>query len=549
MIKRMFKHKMGLAGIACLLALFSLSGCGTSDDGGSTAVSRTGDDSAAVTVTNNNASGSALTVTWSLEDNASNSQVLKANESDYFTTYDPSANSDQGNGYKGWCNGADDCSDSCVQGQVLQNGSSCKLYFRGDLAVVGESKQATVSIAMKKGTELVAESHYTLTNNTTFYAEQDNGSYSYVAKYNGSTGAWNPVGVTSGSDDTTNGKFNAAIRTMNVNGLGDIYVAGNLYDGVTTCRYVSHYVAGAGWSPLGRVDGSDDIYTNGCFANGPIAGLVVSHEGYPYVAGFFHQTIDDVNTYYVSAYREGAWGTVGFDSGSSDITTTNGHFNGTTYSMAFDSDDNLYIGGTFTEDATEDEYLAKYSTNGTWSAVALSGTPGDHDTGDNGRFNGAIFGINFDAQGNIYLTGNMTVSEGEYYVDEYNIGSGAWSIFGDDKYFNVGTEETVFDSLGNAYISGSFNEDDDYYLAQSDAAGNNWTEYGGAVFNGATALTYFDSEGNLYEVGDFTNQSGQNYIAEIKAVGAVEWSQLGDALASDTHSVMLVPTMSISPRS
>ena len=166
------------------------------------------------------------------------------------------------------------------------------------------------------------------------------------------------------------------------------------------------------------------------------------------------------------------------------------------YALAFDSNGNLYAGGSFTTaGGVTVNHIAKW--NGTsWSAL------GD---GTSGRVNA----LKFDASGNLYAGGSFTTADGDVTVNHIAKWDGtSWSalssgVNGGDVY------ALAFDSSGNLYVGGSF-------TSAGGVTANRVAKWYGSVWSAlesgvgvndidiVRALLYDDS-GNLYAGGGFTS--------------------------------------------
>lgn len=206
-------------------------------------------------------------------------------------------------------------------------------------------------------------------------------------------------------------------------------------------------------------------------------------------------------------------------------TTGNGYFaNGNIWSLCSDKNGNIYASGMITN-SFGNYYVAKFDgTN--WSEVG----------GVNSlAANGFVTRICVDTFGNLYAAGQFTNQNGNYYVAKFN--GATWSELGglNSLAANNGIGAIEADQTGNIYASGNFtNLNNNNYVAIFN--GTNWSELGGN--NSLSANDYIgsivnDALGNIYVAGNFKNLAGHQYVAKFNGVN---WTEVGgfDALGVDS---------------
>jgi hypothetical protein len=245
--------------------------------------------------------------------------------------------------------------------------------------------------------------------------------------------------------------------------------------------------------------------------NGPVNALAVDSAGNLYVGGNYITAGGvTVTCNFIAKYSTtGDWSALG--------TGTKGT-NGTVNALAFDSADNLYVGGTFTTaGGVTCNNIAKYSTTGDWSALG-TGTKGT---------NGTVKTIAVDSSDNLYAGGEFTTAGGNScnYIAKYTT-TGGWTALsggGTNNYVLV----IAVDSADNLYVGGHFTTAGGVTcnrIAKYSTTGS-WSTLGGT--NSYVYAIAIDSADNLYVGGQFTTAGGVSYnrIAKYSTTGS--WSALG----------------------
>jgi hypothetical protein len=211
-------------------------------------------------------------------------------------------------------------------------------------------------------------------------------------------------------------------------------------------------------------------------------------------------------------------------------------------SICSDPSGNIYAAGYFTNGfnaITGDRVVAKW--NGSeWSM--LNGLPSP--AYQNGVFTD-LSCVSSDASGNIYVAGNYTNSEGNYYVAKWN--GYAWSELGGLNSFDPNSSvkcifcdpKTGYIYAGGYFTNGESSPTAKFYVAIYN--GTSWSELGGtnalAANNNINCICN-DPEGNIYAAGYFTNTNGKYYVARWNGT---TWEELGglDGLAANNEIISI----------
>jgi hypothetical protein len=252
----------------------------------------------------------------------------------------------------------------------------------------------------------------------------------HVAKWSKSSNEW--INLTSNGPLFDNGIFSFVTDT-----LGNLYVAGNVIDSqllnlnIESGNYIYKW-DGSTWRILGgtKLPSSEEVYMhidnngnlfasfynnnmspcvskwNGSnweelggtnttnFGTGQIKCIASDSKGNIYAGGYFVSSED-------SAYNIYKW-TKATNSWTAMHTNMNASF---VYSIAIDTDDNLYVAGDF-KNTLNARYIAKYQNN-KWSDYGYLNA------------NNTINSICFDKDGNMYAGGMFTDGNNKHYVAVY----------------------------------------------------------------------------------------------------------------------------------
>lgn len=188
-----------------------------------------------------------------------------------------------------------------------------------------------------------------------------------IARWNGST--WSALGT--GIDP--GGIVFALARSGSI-----LYVGGNFTGagGVSTNNIAQWN--GSAWSALGTG------------ANTPVQTMAIAPNGDLYMGGEF-TNVGGVSVSSLARWNGSAWSDVG-----GGVDNVNPSATPTTYSLAFDADGNLYVGGNFDLAGTGSlpvRNIAKWNGS-TWSAVGvgIDGTVNDLEFDSSGRLYAAYYG-------------------------------------------------------------------------------------------------------------------------------------------------------------
>lgn len=219
---------------------------------------------------------------------------------------------------------------------------------------------------------------------------------------------------------------------------------------------------------------------------------------------------DSADNLYIGGYFFNASGVAAADciaklSGSA-WTSVGGGVSLEVMSVAIDSADNVYIGGKFlnASGVAAADYVAKLS-GGAWTSVG-------------GGVNNQVYCMAFDANDNLHIGGIFTDAGGDTDADYIaKLSGGAWVNVGGG--LNGIVSAIAFDSLDNLYIGGNFTDaggdtEADYIAKLLDGA---WVNVGGGVNNGVSAIA-FDANDTPYIAGAFTDAGdieGADSVAKL----------------------------------
>lgn len=197
-----------------------------------------------------------------------------------------------------------------------------------------------------------------------------------------------------------------------------------------------------------------------------------------------------------------------------EIYASNGPLqaNNSIYTIASDINDNVYIGGMFTEGG---DYIIALYEQTTDTFVILGNKP----------FNGYIRTMIIDASGNLYAAGAFKNNQNQYYVakwdgnsfSELGTGANALNPNGEIKCLAV-------DNAGNVYAAGFFTSAPNKYNVMK-WNGSSWSEVGVLNANNYINDIAVDAAGNLYAAGGFTAPGSIAYIAKWDGTN---WIQPGN---------------------
>jgi len=217
-----------------------------------------------------------------------------------------------------------------------------------------------------------------------------------------------------------------------------------------------------------------------------------------------------------------------------DITGAADFTSGSIEALAYDANDDLYIGGSFINAGDADgDYIVK------WNGSALSSLAGGGDGASK-----AVEAIAIDPDtGYVYVCGDFTGMDGvanTAYIAYWD--GSAWNALGTGIGGSVTTISTLaFAPNGDLYIGGGFTGADGAgngdYICYWD--GTSFNAVGGTELNGAVLKIKFDDNGVLYAGGAFTNAGGDanaDYIAKFEGNA---WKPLGAGLNGNCYDIAI----------
>jgi hypothetical protein len=204
-------------------------------------------------------------------------------------------------------------------------------------------------------------------------------------------------------------------------------------------------------------------------------------------------------------------------------------------SLAFDSSGNLYAGGNFTNaGGVSANCIAKWDGIG-WSALRSGISGGSH-------FFPSVGSLACDSSDNLYAGGSFSSAGGVNATNIAKWNGSAWSALGSgmDPYGFVSS--LACDSAGNLYAGGDFTTAggvDAEYAAKWN--GSVWSGLGSGMSGGSSPYPWIgslvcDRSDNLYAGGFFTSAGGVNATNIAKWNGSA-WSALGSGINGSVYSV------------
>lgn len=211
-----------------------------------------------------------------------------------------------------------------------------------------------------------------------------------------------------------------AIISMLIDASGNIYIAGNLPNGV-------YKWDGSNWSCIG---GS----TNYLNVNGPISSLCMDKLGNMYCAGNF---TNNAGEYYVAKWNGNSW----FEAG---IGINGLHANDNIWSLACDANNNIYAGGNFIN-SDSNRYVAK------WDGVKWTELGGIDALGAKST----VGAITVDLNGHVFAGGGFTMPGAQVCIAEYTSTTSIHKNFSLESNFQFSpnpfrNQLTISDALPNS---------------------------------------------------------------------------------------------------
>jgi len=240
----------------------------------------------------------------------------------------------------------------------------------------------------------------------------------YIAKYTPSTSTWSALSALSG-----------IVNDIVIAPDGTLYAGGVFTNagGVAAADYIAHWT-GSAWEAVGTPN-------TGAASITAIRAMAFDSSGNLYVVGSFENLGDVAAADYIAVWDGSSWAAVGTpNTGAASITYA--------YAVVVDSQDNVYVGGDFTNwaDDADADYIAMWNGSA-WSALdALSSDVRD---------------LAVDAQDRVYAGGNFTNAGGDANADYIAMWNGqAWEAMGTG--LNTTTSDLVVGPDGVLYAAGGF---------------------------------------------------------------------------------------------
>ncbi|MFK7847718.1 MAG: T9SS type A sorting domain-containing protein [Rhodothermales bacterium] len=322
--------------------------------------------------------------------------------------------------------------------------------------------------------------------------------------------------------------LDAAVHALTFDSSGILYAGGEfVYSGPFHSNKITRWVDNA-WQPLGQgVTGAS------------VQALAQGANRMVYVGGDFSDVIQDDGTtllaYNIAAWDGAVWSTLGTG------------VNGAVKAIVVDASGNLFIGGTFTQDGSEQEtrnYIAM------WNGSAWS-TPG-------GGFDGPVHALALNNEGQVIAGGSFTqagIAANTAYIAEWN--GTSWEPLSATTVLDAEVNALYVNDAGVLYAGGAFTETEagfsTNYIASFESGV--WAPLGSSNGNGLSACCVNaisqSTGGDIIVGGDF--EGVQNPVGPDLQVGnAAIWRELGGwallssgmddevfALASNGEDVMV----------
>jgi hypothetical protein len=191
---------------------------------------------------------------------------------------------------------------------------------------------------------------------------------------------------------------------------------------------------------------------------------------------------------------------------------------GDVYALAFDSNGNLYAGGSFTTaGGVTANRIAKWDGS-VWSPLGSG-------------MNNTVSALAFDSSGNLYAGGSFTSAGGVTANRIAKWNGTSWTALGGGlSGSSTEVDALAFDRYGNLYAGGNF-PGPVARIAKWD--GSSWSALGIGMGGGVNALI-FDGSGNLYAGGSFTSPA--NHIAKWDGSA---WSSLSSGTSNTVRTLTI----------
>lgn len=259
--------------------------------------------------------------------------------------------------------------------------------------------------------------------------------------------------------------------------------------------------------------------------NGYIAIIKNDNNNNLYAGGNFTNA-GDISANRIAKWNGSTWSALGSDSYNGvnySITPSSTQ----AYAIAFDTNNNVYVGGQFDQagNLVNTPYIAKWDGT-TWSALGSG-------------MNNYVFTLCVDNSNNLYAGGAFTIAGGISVNRIAKWNGSVWSSLGTGLSGGISPSlprAMVVDKQNNLYVGGDFTIAGGItvnYIAKWN--GTTWSALGTGMNNAVNDLT-LDANGNLYACGYFTIAGGinANYIAKWDGT---TWSALPVEVNNNTFGI------------
>ena len=290
---------------------------------------------------------------------------------------------------------------------------------------------------------------------------------------------------------------------------------------------ITYPINNVAWPTLGTITGGFHL----------VNAIAVDSNNVVYIGGAF-TTIGGVNVNYIVRWST----TNGWHGFGSAISY--GSSNNDVRAIAIDSNNNVYVGGTFTTVAgiSNRNNIIKWTpstgTGGSWSALGTQPTGGT---------DGSVNAIAIDSANNVYIGGDFsTITANGNTIFASRIAkwtpitdtTGSWSALG------TGTTDKVFaitiDSANNVYVGGGFTTAGSIFvskIAKWTPITNQWSALGsGTNYDVYEIAIDSQNNNNVYVGGDFTT-AGDIDVSRIAVWNGSTWSSLGTGINNTTSAI------------
>jgi hypothetical protein len=320
----------------------------------------------------------------------------------------------------------------------------------------------------------------------------DTATLRYIAGRLKATGQWDDLGL------TANPLGGTTVRAICVARDNSVYIGGGFtgWNGNAGDNYIVRYIPATD---------SYQTLVGAAAVNGLVLDITEGPDGLIYLCGFFTDVGGATGDWIVSYNpTTNAWASLGVPS-----STLGGDY---VVCMAWDYNNNLYIGGNFTDFAGVGaaDYFAKWDGTA-WSAVGAGGT-------------NVVSTIAIDASNNIFIGGGFTNWAADGDADYWAWWNGtAWAAV-DDIALNNPVQTMVFSNTGELYVGGDFTN------AASVANADYIFKWTGTAVEALDIGTFgppyklrFAPDGKLWAVGNFTAAGSLSVVDRVAIWNESTW--------------------------